>query len=91
MCIRDRGVYKPELLDTVSRVAANIGYTHALFVHGLDGLDEISLLGETRVQELRDGEIETYTIAPEDFGLKLSLIHIYGIPKAGGNPQPFSV
>ena len=64
------GVYKPELLDTVSRVAANIGYTHALFVHGLDGLDEISLLGETRVQELRDGEIETYTIAPEDFGLK---------------------
>ena len=64
------GVYKPELLDTVSRVAANIGYTHALFVHGLDGLDEISLLGETRVQELRDGEFETYTIAPEDFGLK---------------------
>ncbi|MCL2678257.1 MAG: anthranilate phosphoribosyltransferase, partial [Clostridiales bacterium] len=39
------GVYKPELLDTVSYVAQGLGYTRAMFVHGLDGLDEISLLG----------------------------------------------
>lgn len=63
------GVYKPELLDTVSFVAKELGYTNALFVHGLDGLDEISLLGKTRINELKNGVINTYEIAPEDFGL----------------------
>lgn len=64
------GVYKPELLDTVTYVAKELGYTRAMFVHGLDGLDEISLLGKTRINELMDGEVRTYEIAPEDFGLK---------------------
>lgn len=64
------GVYKPELLDTVSKVAASIGYTRALFVHGLDGLDEISLIGKTRINELNHGVITSYEIAPEDFGFK---------------------
>ncbi len=63
------GIYKPELLDTVAHVAASVGYTRGLFVHGLDGLDEISLLGKTRVNELNNGKITTYEIAPEDFGL----------------------
>ena len=64
------GVYKPELLEQVATVAREIGYTRAMFVHGLDGLDEISLLGKTRIMELRDGEFRTYEIAPEDFGLE---------------------
>ncbi len=64
------GVYKAELLDTVSEVAKNIGYTKAMFVYGEDGLDEISLLGKTRINELKDGKIIKYTIEPEDFGLK---------------------
>ncbi len=64
------GVYKPELLEQVAYVAKEIGYTRAMFVHGLDGLDEISLLGETSIVELKDGELSSYTIAPEDFGLK---------------------
>jgi len=63
------GVYRPELLDVVSEVALSLGYTRALFVHGLDGLDEISLLGKTRINEIRDGAITSYEIAPEDFGL----------------------
>ena len=63
------GVYKPEILDTVSEVARRIGYTKAMFVYGEDGLDEISLLGKTRINELKDGEILKYTIEPEDFGL----------------------
>ncbi len=63
------GVYKPELLDTVAYVARELGYTDAMFVHGLDGLDEISLLGKTRIHHLKDGAIETFEIAPEDFGL----------------------
>ncbi len=64
------GVYKPELLDTVSFVAKELGYTNAMFVHGLDGLDEISLMGKTRINELSDGNFTSYEIAPEDFGLE---------------------
>ena len=62
------GVYKPELLEQVATVAKEIGYTRAMFVHGLDGLDEISLLGRTRIIELKDGAFKTYEIEPEDFG-----------------------
>ncbi len=64
------GVYKLEILDTVTEVAKDLGYTDALFVHGLDGLDEISLMGATRINELRNGEVTTYEITPEQFGLK---------------------
>jgi anthranilate phosphoribosyltransferase len=64
------GVYKPELLDTVTYVANEIGYTNAMFVHGLDGLDEISLLGKTRINHLKDGKVTTFEICPEDFGLE---------------------
>jgi len=63
------GVYKSELLDTVTYVAKEVGYTNAMFVHGLDGLDEISLLGKTRINHLRNGEVKTFEICPEDFGL----------------------
>lgn len=64
------GVYKPELLEQVATVARDIGYTRAMFVYGLDGLDEISLLGKTRIIELKDGELKTFEIQPEDFGMK---------------------
>lgn len=64
------GVYKPELLEQVAHVARKIGYTRAMFVHGLDGLDEISLLGKTKILELKDGDLKSYEICPEDFGMK---------------------
>jgi len=64
------GVYKLELLDSVSYVAKELVYTNAMFVYGLDGLDEISLLGKTRINELKDGAITTFEIEPEDFGIK---------------------
>jgi len=63
------GVYKPDLLDTVAFVAKELGYTNAMFVHGLDGLDEISLLGKTRINHLKNGEVTTIEIEPENFGL----------------------
>lgn len=63
------GVYKPELLDDVAKIALSLGYTRGLFVHGLDGLDEISLLGRTRINEIKDEAIVSYEICPEDFGL----------------------
>jgi anthranilate phosphoribosyltransferase len=63
------GVYKPDLLDVVSEIALSLGYTRGLFVHGVDGLDEISLLGKTRINEIKNGSIMSYEIIPEDFGL----------------------
>jgi anthranilate phosphoribosyltransferase len=64
------GVYNPDLLDTVTFVAKELGYTNAMFVHGLDGLDEISLLGKTQINHLKNGDVTTIEIAPEDFGLE---------------------
>jgi len=63
------GVYKPDLLEIVAYVAKELGYTNAMFVHGLDGLDEISLIGKTLIKHLNNGEITTFEIVPEDFGL----------------------
>ncbi|MDR3203102.1 MAG: anthranilate phosphoribosyltransferase [Bifidobacteriaceae bacterium] len=64
------GVYKPELLETVTYVAKELGYTDAMFVHGLDGLDEISLLGATAVNHLHHGQVDSFEVTPEQFGLE---------------------
>lgn len=64
------GVYKPELLEQVAYVAKEIGYKRAMFVHGMDGLDEISLLGRTKIVELKDNKFTSYEICPEDFGME---------------------
>lgn len=63
------GVYEPDLCPLLAQVLANLGSEHALVVHGLDGLDEISTIGETTVSELRNGCVETYTLTPEALGL----------------------
>ncbi len=42
----------------------------ALVVHGADGLDEISISGDTNIAELRDAAVRSYTVVPEDFGLR---------------------
>ena len=64
------GVYAAELTELLARVLGELGSTRALVVHGSDGLDEITITAESKVTELKDGELSTYTIAPEDFGLK---------------------
>lgn len=62
------GVYDPKLTEPLANVLKNLGSTHALLVHGMDGLDEITLTHQTRVSELANGEVKTYSISPEDFG-----------------------
>jgi anthranilate phosphoribosyltransferase len=64
------GVYDASLTELLARALAELGSTRAFVVHGADGLDEISLSGETQVAELRDGQVTSYTIVPEDFGLR---------------------
>ncbi len=64
------GVYSAHLTEVLAGVLANLGSHHAFVVHGNDGLDEITLTGETKVTELKEKEIQTYQITPEDFGLQ---------------------
>ncbi|HEY0703812.1 MAG TPA: anthranilate phosphoribosyltransferase [Candidatus Acidoferrales bacterium] len=64
------GVYDAGLTEVVARALGGLGVSRAFVVHGADGLDEISLSGETFVSELRDGAVRNFTVTPEDFGLK---------------------
>jgi len=63
------GVFTDDLTEPIARVLAALGVTGAMVVHAADGLDEISIAAETRLSELRDGEVTTRRVQPEDFGL----------------------
>ncbi len=63
------GVFHPDLVGIQVRVLQRLGSSHALSVHGREGLDEISISGETLVGELKDGRVEEYAIHPEQFNL----------------------
>lgn len=62
------GVFKPNLTETMAHVLKNLGTKKALVVHGLDGLDELSLSAPTRITELSSGTITTYDFNPETLG-----------------------
>lgn len=64
------GVFHPDLVGIQARVLQRLGSRRVMIVHGLEGLDEISVRGPTLVAELKDDRIEEYTIEPGDFGLK---------------------
>ena len=61
------GVYDTTLTEMFADVLKNMGTKRAFVVHGLDGLDEVSITGETRVAELKGGIIRTYNINPVDY------------------------
>ena len=63
------GVFHPDLVGILVRVLQRLGSRRALVVHGVDGLDEVSLAGPTLVGELKDSEVREYQIKPEDFGI----------------------
>ena len=64
------GVYDKAWIEPLAQVLKNLGSNHVLVVHAADGLDEISIGSETYIAELNNGEIKTYSIKPEDFGMK---------------------
>jgi anthranilate phosphoribosyltransferase len=64
------GVFHPDLVGIQVRVLQRLGSRHVLVVHGVNGLDEIALDGETMIGELRDGEVSEYSIRPRDFGMQ---------------------
>jgi anthranilate phosphoribosyltransferase len=63
------GVFHPDLVGIQVRVLQRLGSEHVMVVYGMNGMDEISLSGETLVGELKDGEVKEYAIHPSDFGL----------------------
>ncbi|HBA55474.1 anthranilate phosphoribosyltransferase [Syntrophorhabdus aromaticivorans] len=64
------GVYDEALCEPLAQVLGRLGAERAMVVHGLDGMDEISVTGETKVSEMVDDEVRTYFVRPGDFGLK---------------------
>jgi anthranilate phosphoribosyltransferase len=63
------GVAARPLVERMASALALLGSHHALVVHGEDGTDELSIGAPSWVAEVRDGEVRTYTVAPEQFGL----------------------
>jgi len=63
------GVPRPELADLVARALLMLGSERAWVVHGVDGIDEISTTGYTKVLECRDGGVNTFYIHPAEFGI----------------------
>ena len=63
------GVFHPDLVGIQVRVLQRLGARHAMAVYGMEGLDEISISGQTAVGELKDGKVQEYTVHPERFGL----------------------
>jgi anthranilate phosphoribosyltransferase len=73
------GVYDANLTEPIASVLGRLGSTHCLVVHAEDGLDEISLSSPTQVSELKNCQVRTYKIAPEDFGIsRASLQDVQG-------------
>ncbi len=66
------GVADPSVGENMARVLGRLGSERALVVHGLDGMDEITLSDETQVWELRNSSVSSYRVSPEDFGLPRS-------------------
>jgi anthranilate phosphoribosyltransferase len=81
------GVPSEELGKKLAQVLHRLGSKHSLVVHGLNGMDEISIAGKSRVWELRDGKITDYYVSPDDFGLPTAGVETL----LGGTPQENAV
>lgn len=65
------GVFHPDLVGIQVRVLQRLGSRNVMIVHGMEGLDELSISAPSYVGELRDGVVREYRISPEDVGLPL--------------------
>jgi anthranilate phosphoribosyltransferase len=77
------GVYESRLAALLGNVLMHLGSQHCFVVHGMDGLDEITLTGKTQISEAKGGILSNYLLDPEDFGL----IRVPAKQLAGGTPQ----
>jgi len=68
------GVFAPEWTHPMAQILRHLGVKRAMVVHGPDGIDELSVTGPSFVTELKDGELSSYTLDPEQYGLPLANI-----------------
>lgn len=66
------GVFDADFAEKLALVLGNLGAKHALVVHGEDGLDEITVCGETRVAEWKGGKVRSFYLDPEEYGITLA-------------------
>jgi anthranilate phosphoribosyltransferase len=64
------GVYSTELVEKLAEALSMLGLRRALVVHGSDGLDEITITAPTRIAEVREGQVHSYEVTPEEFGMR---------------------
>jgi anthranilate phosphoribosyltransferase len=64
------GVNRPELTEKIAMVLAELGAEHAMVVHGMDGLCDLTITGPSRISEVSGEQIRTYVVEPEQVGLK---------------------
>jgi anthranilate phosphoribosyltransferase len=79
------GVFAKELVEPVARVLQKLGSRHVMVVHADDGMDEISISTRTHVAELKNGEVNSYQIGPQDFGFEaadISSIRVDGVKQS---------
>jgi len=81
------GVFSKDLVEPMARVLQQLGSEHVLVIHAEDGLDEISISAPTNVAELKDGEVRTYTISPEQFGMSMGNLSDLAVASASESLQ----
>ncbi len=81
------GVFDGALTETLANVLGALGATRAMVVHAEDGLDELSVTSPTRISELRDGQVTTRTVSPEDFGLQRATLEDLAITSAAESAE----
>jgi anthranilate phosphoribosyltransferase len=81
------GVYESRLAALLGNVLMHLGSHHCFVVHGMDGLDEITLTGKTQISEAKGGILSNYLLDPEEFGLT----RVSAKQLAGGTPQENAV
>lgn len=77
------GVYEGRLTSLLGNVLMRLGSQHCFVVHGMDGLDEITLTAKTQISEAKGGVLSNYFLDPAEFGLAL----VPAKQLAGGTPQ----
>jgi anthranilate phosphoribosyltransferase len=72
-------VYSVDLVEKLAEALSMLGLHRAMVVHGLDGLDEITITAPTRIAEVNNGSVRSYEVTPEEFGMtRASLKDIAG-------------
>ena len=84
------GVFGPEWVKPMAETLNRLGTRHAWVVHGVDGIDELSISGVTKVCEVKDGAIREFEVTPEDAGLDRSPLSMLAGGDVADNAQAIS-